>query len=122
MGEEITQPLPNEDLRLILTRLDSINARLDSMESRLDSIGARLDSMDARLTTLEERVDRHLQETRPIWEQVLARLDTLETEMRTGFRRVERQIDILNRNILNVQTDQSELDERMTKLESEPSQ
>jgi chromosome segregation ATPase len=82
---------------------------------------------------LEEKVDRRLQETRPIWEQVLARVETLETAMREGFekvhaemnaglRRVERKIDVLNGNILDVRADQRELDERVTKLEPEPAQ
>lgn len=83
MSEEITQPLPNDTLRLILARLKSIDGRLNGIDTRLDSL-------DSRLTTLEEKVDRRLQETRPIWEQVLARLDTLEAEMRTGFRRISR--------------------------------
>jgi len=143
MSEEITQHLPNNALQLILARLDSIDARLDSMdlrlnsmETRLDSMDVRLnsmdvrlDSMDARLTSLEEKVDRRLQETRPIWEQVLVRLDAVEAELsetraeiKSGLRRVERQIDILNHNILDLRTDVDELDERVTKLESEPTQ
>jgi chromosome segregation ATPase len=126
MSEEITQPLANDTLRLILARLDSIDARLDGLETRLTVV-------EERLATLEEKVDRRLQETRPIWEQVLARVGALENETREGFknirdemnaglRRVERQVDILNRNILHLQTDVDELDERVTELESEPTQ
>jgi predicted nucleic acid-binding Zn-ribbon protein len=122
MSEDITEPLPGETLRLIL-------ARLDSIDSRLNGIDVRLDGLDTRLTALEEKVDRRLQETRPIWEQVLTRIEALETgfsqfriEAAAGFRRLEHQIDILNRNILNVQTDQRELTERVTKLETEPTQ
>jgi prefoldin subunit 5 len=126
MSEEITQPLANDTLRLILARLDSIDARLGGLETRLTVV-------EERLSTLEEKVDRRLQETRPIWEQVLAKVEALENEMREGFknirdemnaglRRVERQVDILNRNILHLQTDVDELDERVTKLESEPTQ
>lgn len=74
MSEETTKHLPDGDLNKILTRLDSI---------------------DARLMTLEDRVDRRLQETRPIWEQVLSKLGNLENEMRTGFRKLERQVGLL---------------------------
>jgi archaellum component FlaC len=116
MSEDSTKQLPNEDLRRILARLDSI---------------------DERLTKLEDKVDRRLQETRPIWEQVLARLEGLENDLRaemregfeksraelnTGLRRVDRQIDVLNRNILEVRADLRYLDERVNKLESEPAQ
>ena len=60
MGEEPTQNLPQDGVGLILARLDSI---------------------DGRLTALEEKVDRRLQETRPIWEQVLVRLDAVEAQL-----------------------------------------
>ncbi|HWT02357.1 MAG TPA: hypothetical protein VN256_19050 [Pyrinomonadaceae bacterium] len=102
MSEETTQQLPNDILKLIL----------------------------ARLGTLEERVDRRLQETRPIWERALAEIAGLRAEMREGFervrgemnhglRRVERQVDILNHNILEVRADLRYPDERVTKLEPE---
>ena len=56
MSEELTQGLPQDGVRLILARLDSIDSRLDSLETRLSA--------------LEDKVDRRLQETRPIWEKV----------------------------------------------------
>ncbi len=101
MSEETTQNLPNDGLRQILARLDSI---------------------DTRLTTLENQVDRRLQETRPIWEQVLARLDNLESEMRNGFRRLERQVGLLAEDVLIVRADQRELEQRVSKLEPESAQ
>ncbi|HJU55971.1 MAG TPA: hypothetical protein VJ715_15405 [Pyrinomonadaceae bacterium] len=102
MKEETTQQLPNDILKLILARLD----------------------------TLEEKVDRRLQETRPIWERALAEIAALRTEMREGFekvhgelnhglRRVDLKIDILNHDILEVRADLRYLDERVTKLEPE---
>jgi hypothetical protein len=97
MSEELTQNLPQDGVRQIL---------------------ARFDSMDTRLTALEDKVDRRLQETRPIWEQVLARLDNLESEVRSGFRRVERHVLPLAKDLLDVRADQRDLEERMGKLES----
>jgi chromosome segregation ATPase len=96
MSEEVPQPLPDDALRLILARLDSI---------------------DARLTTLEEKVDRRLQETRPIWEQVLARLDTLEAEMRTGFRRISREMGVVGKDMYELRAAQQDLEVRVEKLE-----
>ena len=115
MSEETTQNFPGNDLR---------------------GIHARFDSVDGRLTALEDKVDRRLQETRPIWEQVLARLDTiegrmgnlegkaesLETEMRSGFRRLERMVGVLTDDVLEVRGDQRDLDRRMDKLEDERAQ
>ena len=93
MSEDRTQPLPDDGVRLILARFDSINTRFDSMD-------ARLDSMDARLTALEDKVDRRLQETRPIWEQVLVRLTSVEgelTKLVTRVKKVEDEVFMLRR-------------------------
>ena len=116
MNEETTQQLPNDLLKLILARLDSIDKRFEST--------------DARLTSLEEKVDRRLQETRPIWEGVLVEIAGLRTTMLEGFeklrgelshglRRVNLKIDVLNHDILEVRADLHYMDERVTKLEPE---
>ena len=121
MSEDLTQPFGNDDVKLILSLLRS---------------------MDARLTSLEGTVDKRLKETRPIWELVVARLDRLETElaafkeavnarldnldekvenlgldMRAGFKRLERQIAVLAKDIAGVRADQSDLEARMDRLE-----
>jgi len=110
MSEELTQQLPNDLLRQILARLDSMDARFGRMEQRLDSL-------DARLATLEEKVDRRLQETRPIWESVLeqlkeinARLDRIEKEIftlrrwsRSTFAEMNLEHDKLEERVENVE-------------------
>ena len=101
MSEDPTKNLPDEGLRLILARLDSI---------------------DTRLTNLEDKVDRRLKETRPIWEQVLARLNSMEEEMRSGFRKLERQMGLLAEDVMIVRADQRDLEKRVSKLESETAQ
>jgi archaellum component FlaC len=151
MSEETAQNLPNDNMSLILARLDSIDSRFDRVDSRLDGIDLRLDGLEtkldaveSRLMTLEDKVDKRLQETRPIWERALAEIAETRAEMHEGFgqfrtemreefgkvrietddglRRVEGEINILNRNILDVRTDLQYLDRRITKLETEPSQ
>lgn len=99
MSDDHTKRLPNEDMRRVLARLDSI---------------------DERLKTLEDKVDRRLHETRPIWEQVLVRLENFEGQMRNGFGKLERQVGLLAEDILRVRTDLRYLDERVTRLESGP--
>ncbi|HJU56554.1 MAG TPA: hypothetical protein VJ715_18355 [Pyrinomonadaceae bacterium] len=90
MNEETTQQLPNDILKLILARLDS----------------------------LEEKVDRRLQETRPIWEGVLAemkevnrRLTAIENEQK-DFRR------LLQSSVSNMWRVQEDTVERVEKLEA----
>jgi predicted nucleic acid-binding Zn-ribbon protein len=125
MSEELTQPLPQDGVRLILARLDSI---------------------DSRLTTLEDKVERRLQDTRPIWEQVLVRLEAVEgqlisfdgrmvsfgsrmdgfetrlddfgSELRSSLRSFERQVGQLAEDVLKVRADQRGLEKRMDEIES----
>lgn len=108
MSEEPTNILPNNELSSILERLESIDKRLERLEARA-------------------------YDTKPIWENALKEVAALGVEMRAGFeksraemeagqRRVERKIDILNQNILDMRTDQRELEERVSKLDSQPAQ
>src|SRR6266478_6182048 len=116
MSEDLTRNLPNDTEQILLL----------------------LRGVDARLNGLEERVERRLMETRPIWEQVLGRLDSVETrlngvetrldgldqridnlglDMRAGFKRLERQMGQLAKDVIGVRTDQSDLERRMDRLE-----
>lgn len=103
MSEEATQDLPNNgDLKRILARLDSI---------------------DAWLSTLEEKVDRRLQETRPIWEQVLKRMEGVESRLggvESELHDLNRKFLVFNADILKLQDKYDDLDERVRKSESQP--
>lgn len=154
MNEEMTHRFSDDGLKLVLTRLDSIDGRLDSictdldsvkadltsvklrldsMDSRLNSVEIRVSSIDIRLTELEEKVDRRLMETRPIWEQVLARLDNVESDVGgvridlSAFRlETSDRFDLLNEkfgafneDMLNLRAGHRRLDKRIDKIESE---
>ena len=67
MSEDLTRNLPSDEVGQILFLLRGVDARLSGV--------------DARLTGLEGVVDRRLMETRPIWEQVLIRLDGIDTRL-----------------------------------------
>lgn len=88
-------------------------------------------ALDARLSTLERKVDERSVETKPIWERALTEIVETRAEMHQGFeqlreemnaalRKVERKIDVLNQNILNVQADQREVESRVEQLEKAP--
>ena len=113
MSEEITQNLPFDDLKRILARLDSIAVQLGNMNMRL------------------EKLEEGAHDTKPIWENALKEIAETRVEMREGFeklraefeaglRRVDHKFDILNRNILDVSADQKELEERVSKIDSQP--
>ncbi|HEX8355680.1 MAG TPA: hypothetical protein VF611_22425 [Pyrinomonadaceae bacterium] len=116
-----------------------ILARLDSIDSRLANVEDRISNVDSRLSALEDKVDRRLQETRPIWEQVLVRLDAVEGqlvgfggrmdgfesklvsfegELRSSLRRFGEQVKMLAEDVFEVRAGQRDLDKRMGRLES----
>ncbi|HVG32934.1 MAG TPA: hypothetical protein VM911_07635 [Pyrinomonadaceae bacterium] len=110
MSEDLTQPLPNDGVQLILRSLENLNGRMTALEDRM--------------ITLEDKVDRRMQETRPIWEQVLARLDKIEARLD----KVESEVYSLNRkfrvfydDIPKLQDKQEDLEERLNRLEPESS-
>ena len=121
MNEEPTQHMP--DNRSFEER---VFARFDALEA---SFNSRIDGLDARLTSLEEKVDQRLKETRPIWEQVLVRLDAMDArfdKFDARLARVEKNVDYLKRkariydeDILTWQNRQDDMEERVSKLESE---
>ena len=99
MSEDPTQHFQNGDLRFIRERLDSI---------------------DSRLATLEDRVDRRLQETRPIWESVLEQLKDLNVRQA----KIENENKDFRRMFRSAFSDlsrvQEDLEERMDKIEGRP--
>jgi chromosome segregation ATPase len=95
---------------------ERVFARFDSLDARLSSLEGKVDGLDARLTALEEKVDARLRETRPIWEAMQARLESVENEVKE----INRGMKVLHKDILHVRVDQEELRERIEKLESEP--
>jgi hypothetical protein len=97
MSEDITQGLPANSFEgRVLAELSGIRQELGTQREMMTQQGARLTSVEGRMTSLEEKVDARLRETRPIWEGVLARLTTIETEMpRLGG--IEKELARMNR-------------------------
>ena len=99
----------------INTRLDKMDARFDSIDARLDKMDYRFDGIDARLDKMDVRfdgIDAHL-------DKVDACFDKQDMVLETGFRSVERKMDVLNKYFLETRADQRYLDDRLEKLESQ---
>jgi len=96
------------------TRFDSMETRFDSMETRFDSMETRFDSMESRFDSTETKFES-------LGDKVEAGSNTLHTDLENGLRGVERKIDVLNKNILELQADQRYVDSRLEKIESKPS-
>lgn len=117
MSEEgPTQNLPNNDLKLILTRLNSIDSRLDGIDSRLNGMDVRLEKLEthayetnARLEKLEARA----YDTKPIWERALIELIELGKQMDN----LDRRFSVLNDDVLHARADYRKLEERIAHIE-----
>ena len=79
MSEDTTQGLPPRPFE------ERVLDELSAMRQELTTVKQELTTVNSRMSALEEKVDRRLQETRPIWEGVLeqlkeinARLDRIE--------------------------------------------
>lgn len=102
MSEEITQNMPDGR----------------SFEER---VLARLDAIDARLQSLENQAERRALETKPIWERTLAEI--IEVKERLGAleqvsHQMVRKIDVLGRDMPTLRADQTGVENRLDKLES----
>jgi chromosome segregation ATPase len=88
----------------------------------LANMNRRFDGLEVRLTSLEEKVNARLHDTRPIWESVLSRLDSIETRLDrmetrldsidTRLERVDDKFDAVGSELLDVRTDIKTLKKR----------
>ena len=108
MSEDTTRNLPGGDLGEVLLILRSMNTRL---------------------TALEDKVERRLQDSRPIWEQVLERLTAVEerlTKVEERLGKIEEEVAdlglkfrVFNADFLKLQKKHDNLEERLKQMESE---
>lgn len=98
----------------VFARFVAMEARGNAMESRFearfDAIDARLDGLDTRVQALEARA----LDTKPIWERALAEI----LLVKQGVEDLNRKIDVLNQDVLQVRADQRRVEKRMDALES----
>src|SRR5437762_941618 len=108
MSEETTKEQPDARSfeERVFARFDALDARFDALDARVDALDARMDGLGARLTSLEEKVDRRLQETRPIWEAVLSQLEQLNSKF-----------GIVAEDLLDLRAKVAALDRRVTSIE-----
>ena len=93
MSEDATQNLPQASFEeRVLTALSTIRADVAALGERF--------------TALEEKVDRRLQETRPMWEGVQAQVRKLDTKF-----------DIVIRELYEIRYDHVILGKRVDELE-----
>ena len=130
MSEERTSELPDPRSfeERVFARFDSMEARSIAMETRFDAmetrfekrfsaIDKRFDGVDTRLDSLDGRVqtlDAKALDTKPIWERALVEI----LEVKKGVEDVNRKLDVLTLDVLQVRADQRRVEKRMDELQS----
>jgi chromosome segregation ATPase len=155
MSENTTQLLLVARIDRLLSLAEEMNTRLQNVEERLQNVEERLqnvelgqDAFKTQLETLDAKVEKRLQDPRPIWENVQSRLadldkkfdgiaelrtemdsrftkietdiQALRTETASGFRATGRKIGVLMENLVGLTADIRELQDRIEKIESHP--
>jgi len=78
---------------------------------------------DEKTALLDPRITEliNLHDTRPIWEAVQTQIAEFRTEMNDQFSKLNKKLDILNRELLEVKTEQELHGDRLDALERKPS-
>ncbi len=125
MSEERTRDLPDNRSfeERVFARFDAMDERLTAMETlfeaRFDAVDARFDAVDARLNNLDFRVqalEARALDTKPIWERALAEILAVKERVES----IERKLDVLTLDMMQLRGDQRGLHARMDALESNP--
>ena len=77
--------------------------------ARFDRVDARLDGLDIRVHALEAGA----LDTKPIWERALTEI----LEVKKGVEDLNRKIDVINQDVLQVRADQRRVEKRIDGLE-----
>lgn len=96
----------------ILALLQTLTADMQDVKLRLNSLENNLVYFGTRLQALEEKVDQKLYNTRPIWESVLSKLDSIESRLE----RLETSLDVVKADVIVVKADVETLKEAQSQL------
>ena len=90
--------------------------QFEELRHWMQSVDTKLAGLDARLTSLETKVEDRLRETRPIWEKVLADVETVVARLDE----VNERFITLAEDMYGLRGKHRTLDRRVTELERKP--
>ncbi len=114
MSEDRTRDLP--DARSFEERVLAEFAAQRDFNAQL--LG-KVEQLSGRLTALEDKVDRRLMETRPIWEAMQAQLNGLEAKtdgIQAQLTSVESKVDDMQEQLLHIDSKVASIDVQMGEL------
>ena len=96
---------------------DRVFARFDAIDAWRGSTDHRFDRIESHLEALEMANEKRAVESKLAGVRVLAEI----IELKNAVADLSRKIEVLNRDIITVRADQLRLDDRLDRIESEPS-
>ena len=106
-----TKPIWERALAAIVEihdELKAINSRLNGMDQRFDAIDQRFEGIDQRFDVMNKS-----------FAAIDARFDKQDIDAEDNLRGLERKLDVLNKDILELRADQRYVDSRLEKIESQ---
>jgi chromosome segregation ATPase len=115
MSEDTTKDMPDTRSfeERVFARFDAMDARFNTLDDRLTKVETRMKGLELHMTDLEEKVDRRLMETRPMWEAVQAQLEKLNEKLDT----LNDKFDLVTSDLYDMRTRIKSLNKRVTNLE-----
>lgn len=99
------------ELSAVHTEQSAIRTEQSAIRTELSAIRQDVATLGERMSALEEKVDRRLQETRPMWEGVQEQI-----------RQLDRKFDVVLRDLYELRSDQMFLNRRVDQFEKERAQ
>ncbi|HLF82542.1 MAG TPA: hypothetical protein VI837_00020 [Blastocatellia bacterium] len=125
-------------------KVETLDAKVEAVDHKVEALDAKVEAVDQRVEALDAKVEARLRDTTPMWEVVVARLDTviaeqenhgrrldaiesklgrldvIEGEIRQLRRRNEAMIGELSRDVVEVRAAQHDLEGQLEKLDKTP--
>ena len=100
MNEDLTQKLPKSDKDAILEAIKNLESYV---RSSIDNLVTWVGSINSKLSALDEKVEKRLYDTRPIWHKVVADVGQLQS----GQDVLNSQVLKLTNSVQDIRRDQS---------------
>jgi len=119
----------HDELKAINSRLNGMDQRFDAIDQRFEGIDHRFDAIDHRFQGIDQRfdaidhrfqgIDQRFDVMNKSFAVIDARFDKQDIDAEDNVRGLERKLDVLNKDILELRADQRYVDSRLEKIESQ---
>lgn len=113
--------MSDDRLNQILEKLTAIESRQSNIEQGIINLGKRVEALETDQTDFRAVVESRLPDMRPIWEAVQTQISQLHSDMTDQFSKLNKKLDILNRELLDVKAEQERHGDRLDTIERKAS-